>query len=125
ANGTSTFGGAHQLAVPIVRLSEFLPDTQQIGQDVVVGQPGWETVLENNKQAFAADFVQRARFLTAFPASMTPAQFVDTLNGNCGNPLSPSERDQLVNDLATNNKTRAQALRVVAEDPDLNRAEFN
>jgi len=36
-----------------------------------------------------------------------------------------AERDQLVNDLATNVKTRAQVLRAVAEDPDLNSAEFN
>jgi hypothetical protein len=40
---------------------------QEIGRGVVVLQPGWETVLENNKQAFTADFVQRSRFTTAFP----------------------------------------------------------
>src|SRR6185436_16394784 len=34
ANGASTFGGAHQLAVPIVRLPEFLADTQRIGRGV-------------------------------------------------------------------------------------------
>src|SRR3989442_9081002 len=70
ANGASTFGGAHQLAVPIVRFKEFLPDTQQIGQGVIVGQSGWETVLENNKQAFANDFVQRTRFTAAYPTLM-------------------------------------------------------
>jgi hypothetical protein len=32
---------------------------------------------------------------------------------------------QLVSDLSTNAKTRAQALRAVAEDPDLNSAESN
>jgi hypothetical protein len=31
-SGTSTFGGTHQLPVPIVRFREFLRDTQQIGQ---------------------------------------------------------------------------------------------
>ncbi|PYS58735.1 MAG: hypothetical protein DMF74_22960 [Acidobacteria bacterium] len=36
ASGSSTFGGTHQLSVPIVRFSEFLPDTQRIGQGVVV-----------------------------------------------------------------------------------------
>src|SRR5207249_826441 len=82
ANGASTFGGAHQLAVPIVRFNEFLPDTQQIGQGVVVGQTGWEIVLENNKQAFTLDFVQRSRFATAFPTSLTPTQFVDRLFAN-------------------------------------------
>src|SRR5207302_4628140 len=75
AGGGSTFGGAHQLAVPIVRFNEFLTDTQRIGSGVVVGQTGWETVLENNKQAFAAEFVQRSRFMTAYSTSMTPAQF--------------------------------------------------
>ncbi|MBA2703911.1 MAG: tetratricopeptide repeat protein [Blastocatellia bacterium] len=123
--GTSTFGGTHQLAVPIVRLIEFLPDTQQIGRGVVVGEPGWETVLENNKQAFTAEFVQRLRFTTAFPTSMIAAQFVDTLNANADNPLSQSERDQLVNSLTSGAMTRAQVLRAVAEDPDLKSAEFN
>jgi hypothetical protein len=125
ATGTSTFGGAHQLSVPIVRLNEFLPDTQAIGSGVIVGQTGWEQALENNKQAFNSEFVQRPRFTAAFPSSMTPAQFVDTLNANAGNPLSGSERNQLVSDLSTNAKTRAQVLRAVAEDQDLNNAEFN
>jgi hypothetical protein len=123
--GTSTFGGSHQLAVPVVRLNEFLPDTQEIGQGVIVGQTGWEQVLENNKQAFTAGFVQRARFTTAYPNSMTAAQFVDTLNTNSGNPLSQSERDMLVGDLTSGTKTRSQVLRAVAEDPDLVSAESN
>jgi len=63
ALGTSTLGGSHQLSVPVIRRSEFLPDTQQIGQGVVVNQAGWEQVLENNKQTFIADFVQRSRLL--------------------------------------------------------------
>ena len=56
ASGASTLGSAHQLAVPVVRYTEFLTDTQQIGKGVIVGQTGWEQVLENNKQNFAAQF---------------------------------------------------------------------
>jgi len=123
--GTSVIDGSHQISVPIVRLLEFLPDTQEIGEGVIVGQTGWETALENNKVALMADFVQRNRFTVAFPTSMTAAAFVDALNANAGNPLSSSERDQLVSDLATGAKTRAEVLRAVAEDPDLNRAEVN
>jgi hypothetical protein len=123
--GTSTLGGAHQLAVPVVRLSEFLPDTQEIGQGVVVGQGNWQQQLEDNKNAFTSGFVLRSRFTSAFPASMTPAQFVDALNANSGGALSTAERNQLVSDLTTNTKTRAQVLTAVAEDPDLNNAEFN
>ena len=125
ATGTSTFPSSHQLPVPVVRLNEFLADTQEIGLGVIVNQGNWQQQLENNKQSFTAAFVQRSRFTTAFPGSMTAAQFVDKLNANAGNPLSSAERDQLVSDLSTNVKTRAQVLRAVAEDPDLKTAEFN
>jgi hypothetical protein len=124
-NGTSTFGGAHQLTVPAIRFNEFLPDTQEIGQGVIVGQGNWQQQLDNNKVAFTAEFVRRPRFITAFPNTMPAEQFVDTLNMNAGNPLSQPERDKLVSDLLTNATTRAQVLRAVAEDPDLKSAEFN
>ncbi len=92
ASGTSTYGGSHTLSVPVVKFGEFLADTQQIGKGVIVGQSGWETVLANNKQAFANQFVQRSRFTSAYATSMTPAQFVDALNVNAGNVLSSSDR---------------------------------
>lgn len=130
AMGTSTFGSNHQLPVPIVRFSEFLKDTQRIGQGVVVLQPGWEQLLENNKQAYALEFVQTSRFSSSFPASMTPAQFVDKLNQNAGNALSASERTTAINLFGgaadTSNPTaRAQAIRQVADDSDLYNAEYN
>ena len=121
----SSFGGAHQLPVPVVRFKEFLSDTQKIGLGVVVGQANWQQILENNKQAFMSEFVQRSRFATAFPNSMSAADFVDTLNNDAGNPLSPTERDQLVNDLSAGTKSRAQVLRVIAEHPHVVSDEFN
>ena len=124
-SGTSTLGGSHQLSVPVIRLSEFLPDSQAIGQGVIVGQGNWQQKLIDNKNAFTAEFVQRSRFLTDFPVSMTAAQFVDKLNTNAGNPLSTAERDQLVTELSTNAKTRAQVLRAVVEDTDFISSEFN
>lgn len=130
ATGNSTLNGAHQLQVPIIRLNEFLADTQQIGQGVVVGAPGWEQQLENNKQAFASAFVQRSRFAAAFPTSMNPAQFVDKLNQNGGNVLSATERTTAINLFglaadSSNITARAQVIRQIAEDPDLYNAEFN
>ena len=124
ATGTSTLGGAHTLLVPIVRLNEFQADKQQIGDGVVVGAPGWEALLNSHKDLYVADVVQRTRFTTAFPAGMTPATFVDTLNSNAENPLSTTERNQLVTELTNGTKTRAQVLRAVAEDGDLETAEF-
>jgi len=128
--GASTFGGNHQLQVPIVRFSEFLQDTQRIGRGVAVLQPGWEQLLENNKQAYVLEFVQTTRFINAFPTSMTPAQFIDQLNQNAGNVLSPGERTTAINlfGVATNTSNvtaRAQALRQVVEDSDFIAAEVN
>ena len=81
--------------MPLTR-EEFLPDTQRVGQGVVVGAPGWEQQFENNKNTFVSEFVARARFTTAFPQAMTAEQFVDALNANAGGVLSQGERDQLV-----------------------------
>ena len=134
AIGNSTFRGAHQLPVPIVRFSEFQTefqsDTQQITKGVIVLQPGWERVLELNKQAFFQDFVQRSRFTTAYPTAMTPAEFVDGMNQKAGNVLSPSERTTAINLFGSAGNTtdvtaRAQALRQVAEDSTLQTAESN
>ena len=113
--------------VPIIKLEEFLPDTQRIGQGVVVNVGNWQAQLEANKTAFANDFVQRSRFTDAYPASMSPTAFVDKLNQMAGGVLSPTERTQLINELTANNTTagRASVLRKVSEDADLSRNEFN
>jgi hypothetical protein len=129
-HGTSTFGGTHQLAVPIVNFNQFLPDTQQIGQGVVVGQTGWETTLENNKQAFASDFVRRSKFTTAFPTTMTPAQFVNQLFTNAGVTPSTADRNAAIAEFGSatdtsNVSARARALRDVAENSILQQQEFN
>jgi hypothetical protein len=124
-DGTSTFGGTHTLKVPVVRRSEFLPDTLQMSNGVVVNQGNWQALLESNKVAFANDFVSRGRFTTAYPASLTATQFVTALDNNAGNPLSSSERTQLISDFAGGLKTRAQVVRTIAEDQDLNNAEKN
>lgn len=92
---------------------------------MIVNVGNWQQQLEMNKQAFVAEFVQRARFTTAYPSSMSAAEFVDKLNLNAGNPLSQTERDLLVNDLASNAKTRGEVLRSLAEDPDPFASESN
>lgn len=120
----AAYGDLPSMPVPLTR-QEFLPDTRYLSQGIVVGAFGWEHALENNKNTFANDFVARTRFTTAFPFGMSPEQFVDALNANAGGVLSQSERDQLVSELASGAKTRAQVLRSVAEDADLARNEFN
>ena len=130
STGTSTFGGAHTLAVPIVRRSEFLPDTLQMSNGVVVGVSGWETVLENNKVAFAAAFVQRASFVSAYPTSLTPASFVNQLFVKAGVTPTAQQQQDAINEFGGAGNTadaaaRGRALRRVAENPSLNGNEKN
>jgi hypothetical protein len=130
ATNSSGIGGTHSVLVPVVRFNEFLQDTQRIGRGVVVLAPGWEQALENNKQAYASEFVATSRFIATLPTTLTPAQFVDKLNQNAGNVLSASERTTAINLFSgaadsNNINARAQALRQVAEDQDLFNAESN
>jgi hypothetical protein len=130
SNGLSNFNGPHQLAVPIIRLNEFLPDTQAIGRGVIVGQPGWETVLQNNKQSFAAEFVQRARFASNYSTSLSPAQFVDTLFMNAGVVPSPEDRTAAINEFGSATSTgdvaaRGRALQRVVENAAFQQQELN
>jgi hypothetical protein len=110
-----------------LQLRTFLRDTQGVNRGVVVGQAGFEHLLEQNKQAYALAFVQRQEFLDRNPVALTPAQFVDALNANTGGSLSQSERDALVAELAANDTTagRASALRKIADDADFRAREMN
>jgi hypothetical protein len=122
--------GLPQGATVPVKLNEFLPDTQHIGKGVVVGQTGWEQRLEDNKNAFAADFVNRARFIITHPTSLTPDQFVDALFANAGVAPTPPERQSAISEFAgaptsADSAARARVLRIVAEHPTLAQQEFN
>jgi len=132
----SSFGDADALSgskaikVPIVRLNEFLADTQQISKGLIVGQTGWESILEGNKQVFTLQFVQRSRFVSAFSTSMTPAQFVDKLFLNAGVTPTTAARNAAINEFGsatttTNIAARSRALRGVAENSTLSQQESN
>jgi hypothetical protein len=114
------------LVVPAVTRAEFTQDAPLISANLVVGVPGWEATLENNKVAYAQTFVQRQRFTDIYGA-LSPAQFVDRLNQNAGLVLAAGERSALIDELTANNTAagRASVLRKVAENAGLDRAEKN
>jgi hypothetical protein len=125
----SSYGNLPSAPVPI-RLNEFLADKQQIGQGVVVGQTGWETVLKNNQEAFTAEFVQRPGFSSVYPTSMSPDAFVDTLFMNAGVIPSANDRATAISEFGSATTTadvaaRSRALRRVAENSTLAQQEFN
>jgi hypothetical protein len=107
------------------RFTEFINDSRTIGDGVVVGQPNWPDKLETNTVAFINNFVARPEFQAQYPASLTPAQYVDNLNTLAGGALSTSERNALVDGLTNGQETRATVLRKVAQDQDFTNAEFN
>ncbi len=125
----SAYGDLPGAPVPL-KLSEFKPDTAEIGHGVIVNQSGWETVLENNKQAYAFEFVQRPRFTAAYPGTMTPDQFVDQLFVNAGVTPSASERASVISEFGSATTSadaaaRGRGLRRVAENSALVQQEFN
>ncbi len=104
--------------------SEFVPDTQIVGQNVVVGRTGWENQLETNKQAFLNAWVQRPAFVNAY-GTLGDEAYVDTLISHTGVTFTSSERNALVNSLVNHTATRAQVLRQIAEDPRFKALKFN
>lgn len=125
----ASYGNLPNAPVPL-KLNEFLPDTQQIGSGVIVNQAGWEQVLESNKQNFFLGFVQRARFTSTYPTSLTPDQFVDQLFLNAGLAPSSTARAAAISEFGGFSSTtdvvaRARVLRRVAENSTLTQQEFN
>jgi hypothetical protein len=79
--------------------------------------------VRSYKRSYFDAFVAGARFQALYPGTLTPDQFVVALNANARRALYTPERDSLVAELKPGAMTRAQALRSVAEDGDLARAQ--
>ena len=97
------------------QFAEFMPDTQTIARDVVVGRTGWEQLLAANKENFIDAWVQRPEFHAAYDL-LTNDRYVDALIEHTGISFTPSERDALVNGLTFGTLTRAGVLQRIAED---------
>ena len=117
----AAFGDLPGKPVP-VRRENFMPDARSISNNVVVGTPGWEKTLDDNMNAYLQAFVQRGDFQSAFPSSMTAAQFVDKLFSNASATPTAGERDAAIGAFAT---SRAAALRSVIESQTIHNAELN
>lgn len=128
--GQSTIGGLHELAVPVIRLNEFLTDTQEISRGVVVGSALWQVVLENNKQAFVKAFVQLPRFVSDYPTSLSPMEFVDKLFSNAGVVPSTEERQSAIAEFGsvtttTDVEARSRTLKRIVENSAFQQKELN
>ena len=107
------------------RYREFIRDTQEIGQGVIVGKAGWEQVLESNTVRFMDEFVFRPEFLANYPPTLSAPAYVDKLNVQAGNVLTFDEFFHLANGLMAGLETRGSVLRKIAEKENFAATEFN
>jgi hypothetical protein len=125
----AAFGDMAGAPVPI-KLGEFKPDTATIGKDVIVNATGWQTKLDTNTVSYMLEFVQRARFTSAYPTTMTPTAFVDQLFATAHVTPADGDRAAAVSEFGAAATTadvaaRGRALRRVAENSLLAQQEFN
>jgi Tol biopolymer transport system component len=107
------------------RFIEFMRDTQRVSDGVIVTAPGWQQQLEQNKQAFAQDFVTRPEFTALYPETMTAAQYVDALYQHAGITPTTAERQAALDEFNTPTGARGRVMRRVAENQALYTREFN
>jgi hypothetical protein len=120
------FGRRSNDASTRVTYRELIRDQRQIGEGVIVGQAGYETVLDANKQAYAAQVAAGDAFAMRF--TQTDAAYVDALYASAGVTPTTSERQDAVNAYnASGGGTpgRTAALRKVADSASVRNAEFN
>jgi hypothetical protein len=125
----AAFGNMTGAPVPLT-LGEFLPDKQEISSGVIIGQPGAGALLEQNKETYFNAFVQRARFTSTYPTTLTPEQYVNSLNANTGGLLTADERQAALNEFGgaatiADVGARARSLRRVVENAEFTRLEKN
>jgi hypothetical protein len=126
----AAFGRRSDNSQTRMTFGEVIAAQQQIGRGVVVGQAGYQQVLDANKNAYAVAVAADPNFAARFPQATADA-FVDALYASAGvAPSTATERQAAVN--AYNNpglvgaaNSRAAALRVVADSNAVRNAELN
>jgi PKD repeat protein len=124
----ASFPDTNQRPRALPRLLEFLRDTQQLDRNVVVGQPNWDASLEQNKQGFALDWVDRSDFLAEYPLTMTRDEFIDKLFARSGGAPTQPERNQALfayDGGSSAKEKRARGIRAVVDSGTVYNAQYN
>jgi hypothetical protein len=121
------FGRRSNTSATRMTYREVIRDQRQLGEGVIVGQAGFEQVLEANKQAYAAQVVGGSDFAARFPQT-TADTFVDALYASAGLTPTSTERQDAINAYnAAGGGTagRTAALRKAADSNTVRNAELN
>ncbi len=104
---------------------ELVRAQSQIGDGVVIGQPGAAARLEANKQAYILQVVNSSAFLTLY-GSLAASQYVDALYASAGVTPTPTERSAAITAFGGGGPSgRAAALRLIVDSNSVGAAEFN
>ncbi len=103
---------------------QFMRDTRQVGQGVIIGQPGADALLEANKAFYAEQIVLSTEFTTRFPPAPGPV-YVDALYASAGVTPTAAERNAAINAFgAGGTPGRIAALRSVVDSASIRAADF-
>lgn len=105
-----------------VSFQDFLRESREVGQGVVVGETGWQEKLAANRAAFLQNWVQRTDFKERF-YGFTDAWFLNVLFENMGVTPTAAEREALLADLGRG-ASRADVLARVVENAQFKQKEF-
>jgi CSLREA domain-containing protein len=121
----AAFGKKSDTAATRLTYLRFLRDARQVGKGVVVGDPGWQQKLEDNKQAYAEQIVTSSQFVMQYPLSQSADTYVDTLFASAAVVPTAGERQDAINAFAAGGTSgRTAALRIVSDSQTLRTAEF-
>ena len=118
------FGRRSDDATSRTTYEQFLRGARRIGQGVIVGQAGYQAVLETNRQDYATDIVTSTDFATRFPTSLDASSYVDALFMSAGLTPTSTERSAAIAAFG-GVPGRVAALRSVANSNSVHQAEFN
>jgi hypothetical protein len=111
---------------------EFERDTQAMQRGLIVdpNNNDWETILNNNRDAFMRDFVTRTEFIGLYPTTDTPTQYVDKLYLHAGITPTAVERGMAIAEFgnattATDAGARGRVLLAVTQNTTLQQREIN
>jgi TolB protein len=122
----AAYGDLPGKPVPLV-LDEFLPDTRQLGEGLVVGRDGWQGRLAANQTAYFLRFVTTERFLSKYPESLDGDAFTRAIYATAGVELTDEALGNALQAFSTLSPAaaRAEVLRTLVENETLRRRETN
>ena len=91
------------------------------GMRSVTGATEAEVIAKRN--AFATNWVTRGDFTAAYPASMTPTEYVNKVLQTAG--VTVANKDQLIAGLTNGSETRASVLRKIVDSSELYIKEYD